>query len=56
MPKILLVEDNQDSREGLARRLERRGYEVVLGLRRPPGSESGRCRCPGPDSDGHQLT
>jgi two-component system cell cycle response regulator DivK len=29
MTKILLVEDNQDSREGLARRLERRGYEVV---------------------------
>jgi two-component system, cell cycle response regulator DivK len=29
MPKILLVEDNQDSREGLTRRLERRGYEVV---------------------------
>lgn len=30
MLKILLVEDNQDSREGLARRLLRRGYEVVL--------------------------
>ncbi len=30
MPKILLVEDNQDSREGLARRLQRRGYEIVL--------------------------
>ncbi len=30
MPKILLVEDNLDSREGLARRLQRRGHEVVL--------------------------
>lgn len=30
MSKILLVEDNQDSREGLARRLVRRGYEVVV--------------------------
>src|SRR5258707_4033226 len=30
MSKILLVEDNQDSRDGLARRLQRRGYEVVL--------------------------
>ena len=30
MPKILLVEDNQDSREGLARRLQRRASEVVL--------------------------
>jgi two-component system, cell cycle response regulator DivK len=29
MVKILLVEDNQDSREGLARRLQRRGYEVI---------------------------
>ena len=29
MSKILLVEDNQDSREGLARRLQRRGYEVL---------------------------
>jgi CheY-like chemotaxis protein len=29
MPKILLVEDNQDSREGLARRLQRRGYEIL---------------------------
>ena len=30
MSKILLVEDTQDSREGLARRLVRRGYEVVV--------------------------
>jgi CheY-like chemotaxis protein len=30
MSKILLVEDNQDSREGLSRRLQRRGYEVVV--------------------------
>ena len=29
MSKILLVEDNQDSREGLARRLQRRGYEIL---------------------------
>jgi two-component system, cell cycle response regulator DivK len=29
MFRVLLVEDNQDSREGLARRLQRRGYEVV---------------------------
>jgi CheY-like chemotaxis protein len=30
MLKILLVEDNQDSREALARRLLRRGYEVIM--------------------------
>lgn len=29
MPKILLVEDNQDSRDALARRLQRRGYDVL---------------------------
>src|SRR5438067_9248368 len=30
MPKILLVEDNEASRDALARRLERRKYEVVV--------------------------
>ena len=30
MPKILLVEDNEMNRDMLSRRLERRGYEVVL--------------------------
>ena len=29
MARILLVEDNPESREGLTRRLARRGYEVV---------------------------
>jgi two-component system, cell cycle response regulator DivK len=29
MPRILLVEDNEEARDGLARRLKRRGYEVV---------------------------
>lgn len=29
MPKILLVEDNEPSRDALGRRLQRRGYEVV---------------------------
>ncbi len=30
MPKILLVEDNEMNRDMLARRLQRRGYEVVI--------------------------
>ncbi len=30
MPKVLLVEDNELNRDMLARRLERRGYEVVI--------------------------
>lgn len=29
MPKILLIEDNEESRDALSRRLERRGYNVV---------------------------
>lgn len=29
MPKILLVEDNEPSRDALGRRLRRRGYEVL---------------------------
>jgi CheY-like chemotaxis protein len=29
MAKILLVEDNEENRDALVRRLERRGYEVV---------------------------
>ncbi len=30
MPKILLVEDNEMNRDMLARRLQRRGYEVII--------------------------
>jgi two-component system cell cycle response regulator DivK len=30
MPRILLIEDNEESRDALSRRLERRGYDVVL--------------------------
>ncbi|MCH7897472.1 MAG: response regulator [candidate division NC10 bacterium] len=32
MAKILLVEDNEENRDMLARRLTRRGYEVVIAL------------------------
>jgi CheY-like chemotaxis protein len=32
MPKILIVEDNDASRDVLARRLERRGYGVVVAV------------------------
>jgi two-component system, cell cycle response regulator DivK len=30
MPKILIVEDNEENRDSLKRRLERRGFEVLL--------------------------
>jgi two-component system cell cycle response regulator DivK len=32
MPKILLVEDNEMNRDMLSRRLERRGYQIVLAV------------------------
>jgi CheY-like chemotaxis protein len=32
MPRILLVEDNEMNRDMLSRRLERRGYEVVMAV------------------------
>jgi two-component system, cell cycle response regulator DivK len=32
MPTIMVVEDNEPSRDALARRLERRGYRVVLAV------------------------
>ena len=32
MPKILLVEDNEDNRDMLSRRLARKGYEVTLAV------------------------
>lgn len=32
MPKILLVEDNEMNRDMLSRRLQRRGYEIVIAI------------------------
>ncbi len=32
MTKILLVEDNEDNRDMLSRRLERKGFEVILAV------------------------
>lgn len=32
MPKILLVEDNEMNRDMLSRRLERRGFEVIIAV------------------------
>ena len=32
MPKILLIEDNEMNRDMLSRRLQRRGYEVVIAV------------------------
>ena len=32
MPKILVVEDNEENRDSLKRRLERRGFEVLVAV------------------------
>lgn len=42
MPKILLVEDNEMNRDMLARRLVRRGFEVVVAVDGQAGVEMAR--------------
>jgi two-component system, cell cycle response regulator DivK len=46
MPKILLIEDNELNRDMLSRRLERRGYEVVLAMDGSQGAEMARSAKP----------
>src|SRR5262245_12388356 len=47
MPKILLVEDNEMNRDMLSRRLERRGYQVVIAVDGQQGVD--KARAEGPD-------
>jgi CheY-like chemotaxis protein len=47
MPKILLVEDNEMNRDMLSRRLERRGYQVVIAVDGQQGVDMARSE--GPD-------
>ncbi len=37
MPRILLVEDNEMNRDMLSRRLQKKGYEIVLAVDGPEG-------------------
>ena len=46
MPRLLLVEDNEESRDGLSRHLLRRGYEVVTALDGRQGLEAARAGAP----------
>jgi CheY-like chemotaxis protein len=46
MPKILLVEDNDMNRDMLSRRLERKGYAVVVALDGQQGLEAARSESP----------
>ena len=46
MSKILLVEDNEMNRDMLSRRLERRGYEVLIAVDGEQGVEMARSESP----------
>ena len=46
MPKILLVEDNEMNRDMLSRRLERKGYQVVLAVDGQSGMELAQAESP----------
>ena len=46
MPRILLVEDNEMNRDMLSRRLERRGFEVVIAIDGAEGVAKSRSEHP----------
>ena len=46
MPKVLLVEDSEESRDGLARHLRRKGYETLLAVDGRQGVELARAESP----------
>ena len=46
MTKILLVEDNEDNRDMLSRRLQRKGYEVVVAVDGQQGVNMARAEMP----------
>jgi CheY-like chemotaxis protein len=46
MPKILLVEDNEMNRDMLSRRLQRKGYEVVIAVDGGAGVEMAHSQSP----------
>jgi two-component system, cell cycle response regulator DivK len=46
MPKILIVEDNEMNRDMLSRRLERRGFEVVMAVDGGEGVAMARSEMP----------
>ena len=47
MTKILLVEDNEMNRDMLSRRLERKGYEVLIAVDGKEGVDMARKELPG---------
>lgn len=46
MPRVLIIEDNAENREALARRLERRGYDVIVAEDGQRGVDMARAESP----------
>jgi two-component system, cell cycle response regulator DivK len=46
MPRLLLVEDNEENRDGLSRHLRRKGYEVVTAVDGRQGLQAARAAPP----------
>jgi two-component system cell cycle response regulator DivK len=46
MPRVLLVEDNEMNRDMLSRRLQRRGYEVIIAVDGPQGVAMAQSQAP----------
>src|SRR5262249_10096955 len=46
MPKVLLVEDNEENRDGLSRHLRRKGYEVLIAVDGRQGIDVARAEAP----------
>jgi CheY-like chemotaxis protein len=46
VPKVLLVEDNEESRDGLSRYLRRKGYEILLAVDGRQGLDVARAEVP----------
>jgi two-component system cell cycle response regulator DivK len=64
MPRILIVEDNEENRDALSRRLQRRGFEVLLAADGKAGVEMAQAEKPDlilmdmnmPELDGWEAT
>jgi len=46
MPKVLLVEDNEMNRDMLSRRLERRGFDVIIAIDGQQGVDMAKMEMP----------
>lgn len=64
MPKILLIEDNEQNRDALSRRLQRQGYTIVIAVDGKEGIAMAQSALPDvilmdlnlPDVDGWEAT